>query len=326
MWDVFEARLHEIYLCVQDVCRPSMWGHKPVQLSSSNSATMFGCCSFSKWLRIYSPHRLENYIIGKPDHIGKLDLLLSLMYVGHCWEQFSCPSSLKLCGCLNCMGDAGEYLGLTGTRLNGAEMLSCGLATHFVPSQVWLHFTVPVIDSFLQITSQVCHYHSWTVCLCECLQRDRAAHCTHTVFGFLEHLLRFCWIGGLLSLYSQHLWVTFCDSLSSSKFSGGSDWLIWRSVLGLSTPQMQRLWEQLLMSSVMLSILEKRALCTGTDDACVHLHFPLMKCCRISSIHKGSFFELRLCLTPCTVGQIQNNLWTFNCNSQESYWVRSWWQ
>jgi hypothetical protein len=95
MWDAFEARLHEIYLCVQDVCRPSMWGHKPVQLSSSNSATMFGCCSFSKWFRIYSPHRLENYIIGKPDHIAKLELLLSLMYVGHCWEQFSCLSSLK---------------------------------------------------------------------------------------------------------------------------------------------------------------------------------------------------------------------------------------
>jgi 3-hydroxyisobutyryl-CoA hydrolase len=43
------------------------------------------------------------------------------------------PSNCQ--GCLNCMVDAGEYLGLTGTRLNGAEMLSCGLATHFVPSQ-----------------------------------------------------------------------------------------------------------------------------------------------------------------------------------------------
>ncbi|KAF7113392.1 hypothetical protein RHSIM_RhsimUnG0130800 [Rhododendron simsii] len=28
---------------------------------------------------------------------------------------------------------AGEYVGLTGTRLDGAEMLACGLATHFVP-------------------------------------------------------------------------------------------------------------------------------------------------------------------------------------------------
>ncbi|XLR24939.1 hypothetical protein HN51_071460 [Arachis hypogaea] len=31
-------------------------------------------------------------------------------------------------------GYFGEYLGLTGTRLKGAEMLACGLATHFIPS------------------------------------------------------------------------------------------------------------------------------------------------------------------------------------------------
>ncbi|GMH21625.1 hypothetical protein Nepgr_023467 [Nepenthes gracilis] len=31
-------------------------------------------------------------------------------------------------------GFFGEYLGLTGTRLDGAEMLTCGLATHFVDS------------------------------------------------------------------------------------------------------------------------------------------------------------------------------------------------
>ncbi|KAK9032444.1 hypothetical protein V6N11_056708 [Hibiscus sabdariffa] len=31
-------------------------------------------------------------------------------------------------------GFFGEYLGLTGARLDGAEMLACGLATHFVPS------------------------------------------------------------------------------------------------------------------------------------------------------------------------------------------------
>ncbi|KAJ0582486.1 putative 3-hydroxyisobutyryl-CoA hydrolase [Helianthus annuus] len=30
-------------------------------------------------------------------------------------------------------GFFGEYVGLTGARLNGAEMLACGLATHFVP-------------------------------------------------------------------------------------------------------------------------------------------------------------------------------------------------
>ncbi|XP_048228477.1 3-hydroxyisobutyryl-CoA hydrolase 1-like isoform X2 [Ricinus communis] len=32
-------------------------------------------------------------------------------------------------------GHFGEYLGLTGARLNGAEMLACGLATHFVESK-----------------------------------------------------------------------------------------------------------------------------------------------------------------------------------------------
>lgn len=35
----------------------------------------------------------------------------------------------------------GEYVGLTGARLDGAEMLACGLATHFVPSKVGLPAT-----------------------------------------------------------------------------------------------------------------------------------------------------------------------------------------
>ncbi|XP_042404816.1 probable 3-hydroxyisobutyryl-CoA hydrolase 3 [Zingiber officinale] len=34
-------------------------------------------------------------------------------------------------------GFLGEYLGLTGARLNGAEMVACGLATHFVRSKVF---------------------------------------------------------------------------------------------------------------------------------------------------------------------------------------------
>lgn len=32
-------------------------------------------------------------------------------------------------------GFFGEYVGLTGARLDGAEMLACGLATHYVPSE-----------------------------------------------------------------------------------------------------------------------------------------------------------------------------------------------
>lgn len=36
--------------------------------------------------------------------------------------------------CANCC--EGEYLGLTGTQLDGTEMLVSGLATHFVLSKV----------------------------------------------------------------------------------------------------------------------------------------------------------------------------------------------
>lgn len=34
---------------------------------------------------------------------------------------------------------SGEYVGLTGARLDGAEMLACGLATHYVPAEVMFH-------------------------------------------------------------------------------------------------------------------------------------------------------------------------------------------
>ncbi|KAH7536818.1 hypothetical protein FEM48_Zijuj03G0026700 [Ziziphus jujuba var. spinosa] len=46
-------------------------------------------------------------------------------------------------------GHFGEYIGLTGARIKGAEMLACGLATHFVPSK-----NLPLLESALdQITS-----------------------------------------------------------------------------------------------------------------------------------------------------------------------------
>ncbi|KAK8946115.1 3-hydroxyisobutyryl-CoA hydrolase 1 [Platanthera guangdongensis] len=46
-------------------------------------------------------------------------------------------------------GFFGEYVGLTGSRLNGAEMLACGLATHFVPSSklVTLEESLTNVDS-----------------------------------------------------------------------------------------------------------------------------------------------------------------------------------
>jgi len=39
---------------------------------------------------------------------------------------------------------AGEYLGLTGSRLNGKELVAAGLATHFVPLEVSLAFSLYV--------------------------------------------------------------------------------------------------------------------------------------------------------------------------------------
>ncbi|MCO5605675.1 hypothetical protein L7F22_059858 [Adiantum nelumboides] len=45
-------------------------------------------------------------------------------------------------------GFLGEYVGLTGCQINGAEMLACGLATHFVPSK--LMENAEVADDLIQ--------------------------------------------------------------------------------------------------------------------------------------------------------------------------------
>uniref|UniRef100_M1CFJ7 3-hydroxyisobutyryl-CoA hydrolase n=3 Tax=Solanum tuberosum TaxID=4113 RepID=M1CFJ7_SOLTU len=48
-------------------------------------------------------------------------------------------------------GFFGEYAGLTGSRLDGAEMLACGLATHFVSSDVYylnLQHVMPIYNCF----------------------------------------------------------------------------------------------------------------------------------------------------------------------------------
>ncbi|CAJ1948675.1 unnamed protein product [Sphenostylis stenocarpa] len=72
---------------------------------------------------------------------------MSLLYVTlcgacQCFQVFAMPETAL--GLFPDVGAAyflsrlpgffGEYVGLTGARLNGAEMLACGLATHFVPS------------------------------------------------------------------------------------------------------------------------------------------------------------------------------------------------
>ncbi|KAJ1292522.1 hypothetical protein BS78_02G397700 [Paspalum vaginatum] len=51
-------------------------------------------------------------------------------------------------------GFYGEYLALSGARLDGAEMLACGLATHFVQSKYILHvlLRLPMLEESLKKT------------------------------------------------------------------------------------------------------------------------------------------------------------------------------
>jgi len=48
----------------------------------------------------------------------------------------------------------GEYLALTGARLNGKELVAAGLATHFVTSEVWLCST---LSGFPHFGALLCH-------------------------------------------------------------------------------------------------------------------------------------------------------------------------
>ena len=51
---------------------------------------------------------------------------------------------------------AGEYLGLTGSRLNGKELVAAGLATHFVPLEVSLAISLYIyVLMFKYITSVI---------------------------------------------------------------------------------------------------------------------------------------------------------------------------
>lgn len=57
--------------------------------------------------------------------------VVSVRFIRH--RLTDCRTVLK-------MGRAGEFLALTGYRLDGAEMHSCGLATHYVPLEVQFYF------------------------------------------------------------------------------------------------------------------------------------------------------------------------------------------
>ncbi|GJN20181.1 hypothetical protein PR202_gb07525 [Eleusine coracana subsp. coracana] len=51
----------------------------------------------------------------------------------------------------------GEYVGLAGARLSGAEMLACGLATHFVPLDIRVGRTQTVGECLRREYRMVCH-------------------------------------------------------------------------------------------------------------------------------------------------------------------------
>ncbi|CAA7017532.1 unnamed protein product [Microthlaspi erraticum] len=61
-------------------------------------------------------------------------------------------------------GFFGEYVGLTGARLDGAEMLACGLATHFVPSTEreatqpddWISTTIGALKKASPASLKIC--------------------------------------------------------------------------------------------------------------------------------------------------------------------------
>ncbi|RWR87397.1 3-hydroxyisobutyryl-CoA hydrolase 1-like protein [Cinnamomum micranthum f. kanehirae] len=60
-------------------------------------------------------------------------------------------------------GFLGEYLGLTGARMDGAEMLACGLATHFVLSSVREGRSQNIGQCLMREYRMLCHAGRGTV-------------------------------------------------------------------------------------------------------------------------------------------------------------------
>lgn len=46
---------------------------------------------------------------------------------------------------------SGEYLALTGDKLNGVEMIACGLATHYSLNAVCSHYTIIIFQSHVAV-------------------------------------------------------------------------------------------------------------------------------------------------------------------------------
>lgn len=114
-------------------------------------------CSFS-YILSHLPGRLGNdafefnevglinccYVFSQ-NNVSKW--MLSVSFMMHCNTIFT-----------------GEYLGLTGARLNGKELIAAKMATQFVPSEVYfissLHF-----NDFFQQSLQLCFLFGFTIVL-----------------------------------------------------------------------------------------------------------------------------------------------------------------
>ena len=73
-----------------------------------------------------------SYFLSRlPGYFG--NFLLSYIYTFGSLSSFFLVREISLNVLLKYLG---EYVALTGVRLNGLEMVDCGLATHFVPSNV----------------------------------------------------------------------------------------------------------------------------------------------------------------------------------------------
>ena len=126
---------------LRSVCKPMiytlcMWDSMSLNICIVSFRTNWWWSLYVKDVLFISCKCCTGFVVIKHDHYScpfsdwiPFTFLKFVYYsrVGM-WEDV-----LISCGIL-----AGEYLGLTGARLDGADMLSCGLATHFVPSQVIL--------------------------------------------------------------------------------------------------------------------------------------------------------------------------------------------
>ncbi|WZY79850.1 hypothetical protein YC2023_026234 [Brassica napus] len=100
------------------------------QVSILNGIVMGGGAGVS----VHGPFRIatENTVFAMPETVLGLFPDVGASYFLSRLPGFFDPQAISL----SHPSCSGEYVGLTGARLDGADMLACGLATHYLPSTV----------------------------------------------------------------------------------------------------------------------------------------------------------------------------------------------